>query len=66
MLVRVTATALICVTVLQLAVYFADWRFHDRPLPVLSCMLWTIPFLIAVLLLVKSKAVAGWISEKLE
>jgi len=66
MLVRVTAAALIALTVMQLALFFVDSRFHDRPLPVLQCVFWTIPLVIGAVLLVKSKSIANWISDRFD
>jgi len=66
MLVYFTASALICVTALQLSLYFIDQQRNGHPIPILSCILWAIPFVIAIGLLIKSKAVAQWISDKFE
>jgi uncharacterized membrane protein YhaH (DUF805 family) len=66
MLVRFTAIALICLTILQLSLYLLDYRFHDHPLPPILCALWTIPFIIGVAVLIKSKAIAAWISDRLD
>ena len=66
MLVRFTAVALISLTVLQLSLYFVDYRRNGHPIPVLQFSLWTIPLVVGIVLLVKSKSIAEWISDKLD
>lgn len=66
MLVRFIAVALLGWTVIELSLYWAESHFHGTPIPVVSCILQCIPFVLGVVVLIKSKALAAWISEKLE
>jgi hypothetical protein len=66
MLVRFTAAALICLTVLQLSLYFVDFKRNGHPIPMVQFVLWTIPLVVGVALLIKSKSIAEWISDRLD
>lgn len=66
MLVRFTAAALICVTILQLSLYYIDFQHNGRPIPIVQFILWTIPLVAGVALLIKSKPIADWISDRID
>jgi hypothetical protein len=66
MLIRLIAVALIGWTVLELSFYVLDSRFHDHPVPILACVLWSLPFITGIIGLIKAKALAAWIADMLE
>ena len=66
MLVRFIAAALIGWTVMDFALYWAVSQ-HDRtPMTIFPCVLKSIPALLGIVMLVRDKAVAQWISDKLD
>jgi hypothetical protein len=66
MLVRFIAVSLLAVTVVNFALYWVVSSTHHEPMQIFPSVLKSIPALIGFILLVKSKAVAGWISDKLD
>ncbi|MGH7951422.1 MAG: hypothetical protein ACREFE_05830 [Limisphaerales bacterium] len=66
MLVRFIAAALIGLSVLELALDFVASSVHREPVQIFSCLLKSIPLALGVVLLIKSKAIAAWISNKLD
>jgi hypothetical protein len=66
LLVRFTSVALAGLSIVQMSLYVLDLHFHGHPIPVLGCVFWAILLAAGVVLLVKSKAVAGWISDRLD
>jgi hypothetical protein len=66
MLVRFIAVALICVTVVELALYWAIAQHNHTALEIFPCVLKSIPAVLGVIILIKAKAVAEWISNKLD
>ena len=66
MLVRFVAVSLICVTLVQLALYWVISE-HDRTaMEVLPCVLKSIPAVLGLVILIKARAVAEWISNKFD
>jgi len=76
MLVRFIAVSLIGITVVEIALYLAvsqiqephiiNYDYHAPPIKILPYLLKSIPALIGVVGLIKSKALARWISDKLD
>ena len=66
MLVRFTAVSLIGVTVVELALYWVVSSSHHTPMETLPCVLKSIPGALGLVILIKAKAVAEWISNKLD
>jgi hypothetical protein len=66
MLVRFTALSLISVSVVELTLYGIVNSAHHKPLQIFPCVLKSIPAVLGVVALIKSKAVAKWISDKLD
>jgi hypothetical protein len=66
MLVRFTAVALLCASIAELSLYFVISQHNNTPMQILPCVLKSIPALLGIVLLIKSKSVADWISAKLE
>lgn len=66
MLVRIIAAALIGWAVVELALYWAI-RSHDNlPLETGTCLLKSLPLLAGVIMLIKARSLAEWISDKLD
>ncbi len=63
MLVRVVALALIGWAVAELALYCAICRHNDQPIEVVKLILKAIPSLVGVVMLIKAKALAEWVSD---
>jgi hypothetical protein len=66
MLVRFVAVALMFVTLVEIVLYLVVSSAHHAPPEIFPCVLKSIPFLLGVVILIKSKALAAWVSEKLE
>ncbi len=66
MLVRFIGAALLGWTAVEIALYVTVSRHYNRPLEIVPCMLKSIPAVIGLVILVKAKAIAEWISNKLD
>ena len=66
MLVRFIAVALIGVSVVELALYWAVSSSHHTPMETFPCVLKLIPAVLGIAVLIKSKAIAEWISNKMD
>ena len=66
MLVRFIAVSLMGVTVVEIALYWAVSSAHHTPLQTFPCVLKSIPAVLGVVVLIKARAVAEWISNKLD
>ena len=66
MLVRFIAISLISVTVVELTLYWVIARQNHAPVGIFSCLLKSIPSVAGIVMLIKAKAIAGWISNKLD
>ena len=66
MLVRFIAVALLGVSVVELALYWAVSSSHHAPLETFPCVLKSIPGVLGAVVLVKARAVAEWVSNKLD
>jgi hypothetical protein len=66
MLVRFTAVALIGWTVVEFALYWVVSQHNHTPMKIFPCMLKSVPAVLGVVALIKSKALAQWISDKLD
>jgi hypothetical protein len=66
MLVRFVAVSLIGVTIVELVLYWVVGSAHHTPLEIFPIILKSIPFLLGVVMLIKSKSLAAWVAEKLE
>jgi tryptophan-rich sensory protein len=65
MLVRVVAACLMGMSVVELGLYAAEYKFRHTPVNILFSALWIILFLVGVIVLIKAKAIAEWISDRL-
>jgi hypothetical protein len=66
MLVRFIAAALIGWTLVEFALYWVISQHDHTPMQILPCVLKSIPALLGIFMLVRARAVAQWISEKLD
>ena len=66
MLVRFIAAVLIGWALADLALYYVVNSHKNLPLEILPCVVKTLPFVAGVAMLIKSKALAEWISDQLD
>jgi hypothetical protein len=66
MLVRFIAAALMAISVVELALYWLESDVHHTPLQTSHGVLLAVPFGLGVVILVKARAVAEWISDKFD
>ena len=66
MLVRVIAIGLIGWSLAELALYLAVCHHKKLPVDVLPCFYRALPLLLGLILLVKARALAEWISDQLD
>jgi hypothetical protein len=66
MLVRFVAATLIGWTMVDLALYWVIAQHNRTAIEIFPCILKSIPALLGIVALVKSKALAQWISDKLD
>ena len=66
MLVRFIALALISVTVVDLALYWVVTHHNQTEMTIFQCVLKSIPAVIGLVILIKAKALAEWISSLLD
>jgi hypothetical protein len=66
MLVRFIGISLLAVTLVNLALYWVDAQNNHTEMTIFPCLLKSIPAVIGVILLVKARAVAEWISDKMD
>jgi len=66
MLVRFIAVSLIGISVIEFALYWVVSQHYNTPMKIFPCILKSIPAALGIAALIKSKALAQWISEKLD
>ncbi len=66
MLVRFVAVAIIGVSLLMEGLYVADHLVHHLPVGKVHCALLTIPSVLGIVMLVRSRPVAEWLSDRLD
>ena len=66
MLVRFIGISLLAVTLVNLALYWVVAQHNHTGMTIFPCLLKSIPAVIGVILLVKARAVAEWISDKMD
>ena len=66
MFVRFLAACVMGMSVVELTLAWAEYKFRHVPINPFFSALWVILFLAGVVVLIKAKAVANWISDKLE
>jgi hypothetical protein len=68
MLVRLIGALFVVASILELGLYWAECAFAKPPVPVekIPCVLKLIPAAIGLVILIKAKALAEWISNILD
>jgi len=66
MLVRFVAVAIIGLSLLTAGLYVAGNLVHHVAVGKAHCALLTLPLVVGIVMLVRSRAVAEWLSEKLD
>jgi hypothetical protein len=66
MLVRFIALSLMGWTLVELGLYWVISSSHHTPLKIFPCLLKSIPLVLGVVMLVRAKPLAQWLSDKLE
>ena len=66
MLVRFVAACLMGMSLVELTLYWAEYHFRKVPVSIFFSALWVVLFLAGIVMLVKAKALANWIEDKLE
>ncbi len=66
MLVRFTAAALIGWALVELALYAVVQRHNGLPIEILPCVIRSLPLLAGLAMLVKARALALWLADKLD
>jgi hypothetical protein len=66
MLVRFIAAALIAWTVVDVALYWVIARHNHTGMETFPCILKSVPAVLGIVILIRAKSVAQWISDKLD
>ncbi len=66
MLVRFIAAALIGWALVELALYLVVCHHKNLPVEIVPCLLKSLPFIAGVVMLIKSKSLAEWVSDQLD
>ena len=66
MLVRFIAAALIGWAVVDFALYWVVCSHNHKPVEIITCILKALPLLAGVIMLIKAKSLAEWLSDKLD
>lgn len=66
MIVWLVASGLLLWSFMDLSLYLIVHFHNGQPIEVLPCVLNSIPMLIGVLILIKTKSITRWICDKLE
>ena len=66
MFVRFVAACFMGMSVVEIALDWAEFKFRQVPFNIPLTALWILLFLVGVMVLIMARAVADWISEKLE
>ena len=66
MFVCFTAACILGMSVVELGLCWAEYKFRQVPVNIPLAALWGVLFLAGVAVLIKAKSIADWISDKLE
>jgi len=66
MFVRFLASCLLGCSLVFLALYLAEHQYNHQPLGILGCLLRALPAVVAIVMFIKSRALAEWLSDWLE
>jgi hypothetical protein len=66
MLVRFVAAALIGWALVELVLYWVICNHNNVPMEIFPCIVKALPFVAGVVVFIKAKALAEWLSDKLD
>lgn len=66
MLVRIIAVALIGWAIADVSLYWVLRSHNQQPIEVVTLVFKLLPFIVGVFFLIKARALADWISDKLD
>ena len=66
MLVRIIAAAMMGWAVVDLTLYWVVQSHNNQPLAAFPCITKSLPFLAGIVVLIKARSLADWISDKLD
>lgn len=66
MLVRFIAAALLGWALIDLTLYFVVARHKELPVETLPCLVKSLPAVVGVAVLIKARAIAEWLADKLD
>jgi hypothetical protein len=66
MLVYLIAAAIVSLSLLELGLYGGECYVHHQPVRVFHAALLFIPFVVGVIIIARARAIAEWISNKLD
>jgi len=66
MIVWLIASAFILWSVMDLSLYLFICYHNEKPMEILPCITNSLPLLVGIVLLIKTKSIAQWICDKLE
>lgn len=66
MLVRIVALALMGWAVAEVALYFAVSHHNQQPVAIAKIIVKSLPFIVGVVVLIKARAIADWLSDWLD
>ena len=66
MLVRFIGVALIGWAIAEIALYWAICHHNEKPLEIIPLVLKSLPFIVGVVVLIKARALAEWVSDFLD
>jgi hypothetical protein len=66
MLVRFIALSLIGIAIVDISLYWVVCSSHHEPVQILPCLTKSLPAIAGLVILIKAKALAEWISNKMD
>ena len=66
MLVRIIAVALMGWAIADVSLYWVLRNHNQQPVEVVTLVFKSLPFIVGVVFLIKARALADWISDKLD
>jgi len=64
--VRFTAACIFGLGLLEVLLNIADARAHHRPVEIIPCVAWAVVSVVSLVVLIRSRAIAEWISDWLD
>jgi len=66
MLVRFVAACCLAMSVIEIALVAAEFKYRGTPINIFSVVLWSLLFLVGLIILIRARAVADWLADKLD